>query len=308
MLALALASLQLMLDRGNQNGWFDSWETIIEAGVAISGCWIFVVHSMGTRLPLFHGTLLRDRNFIAAVFLMAAIGLANVALGALLPTMFQTIYDYSVTNTGLLLAPRGVGVIITMWITNLLVQKMDYRYIAVFGFLVSAYSLWTMTQWSLDQSYETIVISGFIQGLGLGFVFVPMQLIGFARLPVAYRMEGAALIALSRNLGGSFGISAIVTILARNTQVSHADIAANVTSYNIPGVDIGALADRFGSVGGSAMLMLDGMVSKQALMIAYLDNFYLMFWVLLAIAPLPLIAARPRPFVKEQQPVLMESH
>jgi DHA2 family multidrug resistance protein len=252
--------------------------------------------------------LLRDRNFMAAVFLMAAIGLANVGLAALLSTMYQNVYGYSVMDTGLLLAPRGAGVIITMWITNQLVLKMDYRYLAVFGFLVSAYAMLMMSHWSLDQSSGPIIVSSFVQGLGLGFVLVPMQLLGFARLPVQYRMEGAALVALSRNLGGSFGISAIVTMLARNTQVSHADIAANVTSFSIPSVDIGALADQFGSVGGSAMLMLDGIVSRQALMIAYLDNFYVMFWVMLAIAPLPLIAQRPPRFQKEQQPVAMASH
>jgi len=308
MLALALGSLQLMLDRGQQKDWFQSWEIIIEGAIAISGLWLFVVHSMRTRLPLFHGTLLRDRNFMAAVFLMAAIGLANVGLAALLSTMYQNVYGYSVMDTGLLLAPRGAGVIITMWITNQLVLKMDYRYLAVFGFLVSAYAMLMMSHWSLDQSSGPIIVSSFVQGLGLGFVLVPMQLLGFARLPVQYRMEGAALVALSRNLGGSFGISAIVTMLARNTQVSHADIAANVTSFSIPSVDIGALADQFGSVGGSAMLMLDGIVSRQALMIAYLDNFYVMFWVMLAIAPLPLIAQRPPRFQKEQQPVAMASH
>lgn len=308
MLALALASLQLLLDRGQQKDWFESWEIIIEAAIAIGGIWVFVVHSMQTKLPLFHGAMLRDRNFIAAMILMAALGLANVGLAAMLPTMYQSVYGYSVMTTGLLLVPRGVGVIITMWLTNQIIHKTDYRFISVFGFVISAISMWTMSRWSLDQSYETIVVSSFIQGLGLGLVFVPMQLLGFARLPVQYRMEGAALIALARNLGGSFGISAIVTMLARNTQISHADIAANVTSFSVPTVDIAALADRFGSVGGSAMLMLDGIVSKQALMIAYLDNFYLMFWVLLALAPLPLLAARPRPFSEPRERPLMDSH
>jgi DHA2 family multidrug resistance protein len=136
-----------------------------------------------------------------------------------------------------------------------------------------------------------------------------MQLLGFALLPVKYRMEGAALMALFRNLGGSFGISVIVTMLARNSQTSHSDIAANVTSDSFPGIDLSLLADRFSNVGGAAMTMLDGIVSKQALMIAYLDNFYMMFWVLLVIAPLPLIAARPRLIVeKAPERALMESH
>lgn len=309
MLALGLAALQLMLDRGEHKDWFQSWEIIIECAVAISGFWIFAIHSMRARTPLFHASLLRDRNFIAALGLMVVIGIASIALGALLPTMYQSIYGYSVTDTGLLLAPRGVGVVMTMWITDYLIRKMDYRYVATFGFLIAAFSMWTMTKWSIDQSYETIIASSMIQGLGLGFVSVPMQLLGFARLPVQHRMEGAALFSLFRNLGGSFGISVIVTTLARNTQVSHADLATNITSYSLPGFDLATLADRFGSFGGSGMLMLDGIVSKQALMISYLDCFYMIFWVMLLIAPLPLLAARPRPEGKDlQDGPLLESH
>jgi DHA2 family multidrug resistance protein len=309
MLALSLASLQLMLDRGQQQDWFDSWEIIIELAVAISGFWIFVVHSLRTHLPLFHSALLRDRNFIAAVVLMVALSIANVGLAALLPTMYQNVYGYSVMDTGLLLVPRGIAVVMMMVVTNYLISRTDFRYLAVVGFLISAVALWTMTKWSLDQSYETIIVSSFIQGLGMGLIFVPMQLLGFALLPVKYRMEGAALMALFRNLGGSFGISVIVTMLARNSQTSHSDIAANVTADSFPGIDLSLLADRFSNVGGAAMTMLDGIVSKQALMIAYLDNFYMMFWVLLVIAPLPLIAARPRLIVeKAPERALMESH
>ena len=150
-----------------------------------------------------------------------------------------------------------------------------------------------MTRWSLDQSYQTIVVSSVIQGLGLGFVFIPMNLIAFSGIPAEYRTEGSTIMSLSRNLGGSFGISAITTMLARNAQTSHADLTGNITSFSLPGIDIGALADSLGAMGGAGMSLLDGLVGQQALMIAYLDNFYMMFWLMLAISPLPLIAKRP---------------
>jgi DHA2 family multidrug resistance protein len=304
MLGFALASLQLVLDRGQQNDWFESWETIIEMSLAAGCFWVFLIHSRFTKIPLFHSALFKDRNFFAAMILMAALGIANVGLAALLPSMYQSVYGYSVMNTGLLMAPRGVGVMVTMWITNRLVNRMDYRFLSILGFVIVAYAMWTMSRWSLDQSYETIVVSSFIQGLGLGFTFVPMSLIGFAQLPVEYRMEGSALLALARNLGGSFGISVIVTMLARNTQVSHADLAGKVTSFSIPAVDVSALADQFGSFGAAGMGMIDNMVNQQALMIAYLDNFYLMFWVLLAIAPLPLIVKKPPRIVPDDHHTL----
>ncbi|HEX7857995.1 MAG TPA: DHA2 family efflux MFS transporter permease subunit [Sphingobium sp.] len=293
MLAVGLGALQLVLDRGQTKDWLQSWEIVIELCVALSCIWVFLIHSRLTRRPLFSGSLFRDANFNASLVLMVALGLANVGLSAMLPTMYQNVYGYSVMDTGMLMAPRGVGVVITMVITNHLMKRMDYRYIAVFGFLITAYAMWTMTQWSLDQSWDMIIWSSFIQGLGLGFVFVPMNMIGFSRLSIEHRMEGSAMMALARNLGGSFGISVMVTMLARNTQTSHADLTANITSFSLPSIDLPAITGRLGETGGAVMAMIDGLVSKQALMIAYLDNFTMMFWTLLIIAPLPLIARKP---------------
>lgn len=309
MLALALAALQLLLDRGQQNDWFESWETVIEFIVCVSGFWMFAVHSAQSLHPLFPKALFGDKNFFAALILMAALGLASVGLSAVLPGMYQSVYGYGVIDTGLLMAPRGVGVIVAMWITNrLIARNVDYRYVGVLGFGVAAYAMWTMTRWSIDQSYQTIVVSSFIQGLGLGLVFVPMNLIAFSRLPVEHRTEGSAIMSLARNLGGSFGISAITTMLARNTQTSHADLSGNITSFSLPGVDVSALADGLGAIGGAGMSMLDGLVGKQSLMIAYLDNFYMMFWLMLVISPLPLISKPPAPMPKgeKHQPMAME--
>jgi len=293
MIAVSLGALQLVLDRGQQKDWFESWEITIEMAVAISCFWMFLIHSRFVKQPLFHAILFRDRNFIAALGLMAALGIGNVGMGALLPSMYQSVYGYGVIQTGLLMAPRGVGVMCTLLMTNQIVNRIDYRYLSVLGFVIVAYAMLMMSRWSLDQSYETIVFSSFIQGLGLGLTFVPMSLIGFAQVPPEYRMEGSALLGLARSLGGSFGISAIVTMLARNSQTAHADLAANVTDSSIPGFDLSAMAERFGSFGAAGMAMVDATVSRQALMIAYLDNFWLMFWVMLAIAPLSLIVRKP---------------
>ncbi len=302
MLAVALGALQLMLDRGHGKDWLESPEIVVELCVTLSCFWMFLVHSRRTAKPLFNGSLFRDSNFNASLVLMAALGLSNVGLSAMLPTMYQNLYGYGVMDTGLLMAPRGMGVIVTMMLTNHLMRKLDYRYIAVFGFLITAFSMWTMTRWSLDQSSREIIMSSFIQGLGLGFVFVPMNMIGFSRLAVENRMEGSAIMALARNLGASFGISVIVTMLARNVQVSHADLVGGITSFSLPDMDIMAVADRMGSTGGAVMGMIDGLVNRQAMMIAYLDNFTLMFWLLLALAPLPLIAKKPPRLADMQDP------
>jgi MFS transporter, DHA2 family, multidrug resistance protein len=293
-LGLSLCSLQLMLDRGQGKDWFASQEVVIELVLALSAFWIFMVHSWGRKNPLFDPRLTRDPNFLMGLGFMVILGVANVALSSLLPTFFQTIYGYNVIETGRLMAPRGVGVFLTMLVTNRLMGKVDGRMMISIGYLLAAASLWMMTRWSLDMGSREIMIAGFIQGLGLGLVFVPVNLIAFSTLAPHFRTDGSMMMTLFRNLGSSFGISVIVTTLARNIQTSHADIAANVTSFNIPAIDPASTAATFGSVGNAAMAMLDGEVNRQAAMIAYLDNFYMLFWIVLCFVPLSWVLKRPK--------------
>ncbi|UVO52665.1 MDR family MFS transporter [Sphingomonas sp. SUN039] len=299
MLGLGLCGLQLMLDRGQNNDWFESRETVVELLFALSCFWVFIVHTRSVDHPLFEGAMVRDPNFLAALGFMAVLGVTNVALSSVLPTMYQNVYGYDVIDTGMLMAPRGCGVLLTMLITNRLMGKVDTRILISAGYLVAAASMWTMTRWSLDMGAQQIVVSAFIQGLGLGFVFVPINLIAFSTLLPRHRTDGTTLMTLFRNLGSSFGISVIVTTLARNMQTSHADIAGAVTSYNLP-VDPASTAAQLGSIGEAAMAMLNGEVTRQAAMIAYLDNFYMLFWLLLAIVPLPWLLKRPGGAIRQE--------
>lgn len=293
MLGLALGSLQLMLDRGQQEDWLQSTEIVVEILFSIGAFWVFYIHSRTVQTPLFDKALLRNSNFLVALAFMLIMGITNVALSSILPTMYQGIYGYSVMDTGLLMAPRGVGVVITMLICNRLIGRVDPRKLISSGFVIAAISMWLMTNWSIDMDARSIVLAGFTQGLGLGLIFVPANLMGFATLDPRYRTDGSTLMGLFRNIGSSFGISVIVTILARNMQTSHADIASNVTSFNVPGIDPASASAMLGDMGAAAMMMLNGEVSRQAAMVAYLDNFYMLFWLLLAFVPLSFIAKRP---------------
>ena len=283
-----------MLDRGQHNDWLESRETVIELLFALSAFWIFFVHTRTIAHPLFERSLFRDPNFLMGVAFMVVLGVTNVALSSVLPTLLQTVYGYDVMDTGMLMAPRGCGVFLTMLVTNRLMGKLDSRLMMSVGYVIAALSLWMMTRWSLDMGSDQILLAGFVQGLGLGFVFVPINLIAFATLAPAFRTDGTTLMTLFRNLGSSFGISAIVTMLSRNIQISHADIAANVTSFNLP-IDPATVTAQLGSAGATAMAMLDSEVNRQAAMIAYLDNFYILFWLVLAIVPLPWLLKKPKP-------------
>jgi MFS transporter, DHA2 family, multidrug resistance protein len=301
-LALGLAALQLMLDRGQQEDWLQSWEIIIELGVVIAALWIFAVHCATTRNPLFNRTLLANRNFVAGLAFSVVIGLMMFGIFALLPPMLQTLYGYPVYDTGVLLAPRGIGILIAMVIATRLAGLVDLRILIGTGFAITAGSMAMMTGWSLDMGSEPIIIAGFIQGLGMGLTFMPINAMAFATLPIQMRTDGASLLYLMRSLGGSLGISLTTTALTRGIQTSHQDLTGHITSSTFSTVDP-ATADRWGQAGDAAMMAANAEVTRQAAMIAYLSDFKLMMVVVLAFLPLILLLRAPRKGAAPPPPV-----
>jgi DHA2 family multidrug resistance protein len=293
LLAVALGSLQLMLDRGQQLDWFTSWEIRIEAGLCIACTWMFVIQIATAKHPLFNARMFTDRNFAFALFFMAVTGVLLLAGLALLPPLLQSLFGYSVLQSGYLTAPRGVGTLVSMMLAGRLTGRIDARLLIFLGIGLLAFSLWQMAGFTLIMGSQEIIVSGFVQGLGLGFIFVPLQALAFASLSASYRTTGAALLNLSRNIGGSVGISMVTFLLARNVQVSHADLAAHITPYSIPLADA-SIAQRLGQYGDSAVAMLDLEINRQALMIAYIDDFHAMMLVTLAAMPLVWLLRKAR--------------
>ena len=292
LLALGLSALQLMLDRGTDQDWFQSTEIWIEALIAMSATWVFLIHLFTGKNTLLDRKLVTNPNMAMSLILMMILGLMMTAVMALMPPLLQRIYGYDVLDTGILLAPRGVGVFVSMFIAGRLSGRFDPRYIIMTGMLIAAVSMWQMTQWSVVMGWEPIVISGTIQGLGMGLCFMPANMMAFATLDPKYRTEGASLLNLSRSLGGSVGISIVTALLGRNTQASHQDLASHITAASISPVDP-STADRFGELGQAGMMMLNAEINRQALMIAYLDDFKLIVYILLCSLPVILIMKPP---------------
>jgi DHA2 family multidrug resistance protein len=286
LLAIALASLQFCLDRGEQKDWFASWEIIIEAGLAIATGWMFLVHLITSEHPLFDRAMFKDRNFATSLVFMAATGVLLLAGLALLPPLLQTMYGYSVLQSGFLTAPRGLGTLASMLIAGRMTGKVDARILVGIGVILMGTSLYMMTGFAIDQPSRPVIMSGVVQGLGLGLIFVPLQTLAFETLPAKARTTGAALLNLSRNIGGSIGISVVSTELVRLTQVSHADMAAQITQRTLPTADPTLLQTVAPVAGPAALAYINGIITKQALFIAYLDDFKLMMIITFAILPL----------------------
>jgi len=301
-LSLAIGSFQLMLDRGQGNDWFSEPETWIEATVAVLALYSFVVHLLTTRhAPFVSPALFKDRNFLTGNLFIFIVGVVLFATLALLPPMLQSLLHYPVVLTGFVTAPRGFGTLAAMVVVGRMMGKVDTRYIIISGFLMTALSLWMMTGFYLQMDNTLVIWSGVLQGFGTGFVFMPLAAIAFATLSPHLRNEGTAVFSLIRNIGSSIGISAVTTLLTRNTQIMHSRLAENITPYgdSLPNGVSQTLSSTAGLMG------LDGAVTRQAAMIAYNNNFQLMLVITLCVVPLVFLL-RPVAAAKNAQPVVVE--
>jgi DHA2 family multidrug resistance protein len=293
MLALALAALQLMLDRGEQQDWFASWEIRIELGLAIAGFWMFFVHMFTASRPIFDRAMFADRNFSAGLMFMGVMGVMMFAGLALLPPLLQTLLGYSVLQSGFLTAPRGIGTLVSMIVVGRLTSRVDARLLVLTGLLLLSFSLWQMSGFSLQMDRKPIIVSGLVQGLSLGLIFVPMNTVAFATLEARFRTTAAALFNLSRSIGGSIGISIMTLLLARNIQQSHSDLASHITQYSLPPINP-VITQGLPPITDTAVAMMDAEINRQALMIAYIDDFWFMMILTLFAAPLLLLLKKGR--------------
>ncbi len=294
LLGLALGALQLMLDRGQHEDWFQSMEIWIEAGVCAAAGWMFVVHTLTAKKPLFDRSLFADRNFAIGLMFMMVTGVLLLAGLALLPPLLQQLYGYSVLQSGMMTAPRGVGTLISMLVAGRLVDKVDLRILVAAGLGLMGWSLHMMTGFAIEMGPNPVIWSGLVQGLGLGLVFVTMQSLAFATLAPAMRTHAASLLNLSRNIGGSIGISLVTSLLARNMQSAHADMAGHVTEQVLPSISQG-LATQFGLPIQSALALANAEITRQAAFIAYIDDFWIMMWLTFAAIPLVLLLRPAKP-------------
>ena len=292
MLSLCIASLQLFLDRGEQLDWFSSGEVMIEALVAASAAYLLIVHTFTAERSFINPRLFLDRNFAVSIFFIFIIGVTYLASLALMTPYLQTLMHYPVMTAGIVMGPRGLGTMVCMFVVGRLMGKVDTRWLLIVGFGVTAWAMNAMTSWTPDVSQWTIVSVGFIQGSGLGFLFVPITTIAFATLPAAMRGEGAGLTNLSRNVGSSVGIAVVSALLSENVQSNHASIASYVTPFN-HAFQAPAVLHSLDPMKAGGRAALDGIITLQATIIAYMDDYKLLLLLSLAAMPLVFLLRKP---------------
>jgi DHA2 family multidrug resistance protein len=293
-LSIAIGSLQLFLDRGEQNDWFSSSETWVEIIVMFVAFVYFIAHTVTTpaEKSFLDYRLLKNSNYVSGLVFIFIVGVVMFSVRALLPTMLESLLNYPVTTTGLVTAPSGIGTMASMFIAGRMIGKIDLRLLLLSGFLVTAISLWQMTGYTLDITEGDILWPGVIQGFGLGLVFVPLSAATFATLNPQIRAQGTAIFSLMRNIGSSIGISMVQALLVRGTSISHAALVEHVTHGN-PAWNNPAIASAYNLQRLSGAAALDGVVTQQAAFIAYLNDFRLMLYMTLGVIPLLLLMRAP---------------
>ncbi len=292
-LAVAIGALQLMLDRGEQLGWFDSSEIVTEAIVSAAAFYFFVAHSLTAATPFVRLELFRDRNFIAGCLFMIAIGVVLFGTMALVTPFMQNVIGYPILTAGLLLAARGIGTLGAMMIVGRLLAVVEARYLVFAGLVLASFTLNQMVGFTDQTSSQTIVVASVIQGFGLGLVFVPLSTVAFTTLPVHLRTEGTAILTLVRNIGSSIGISMVIAQLTSSTIRAHANLVEYITPFNnaLKAPDVSPVLSLMTDTGRA---LLDGLATQQAAIIAYANDFRLLMYLTLATLPFLILIGSAR--------------
>jgi len=284
MLALGVGALQLLLDRGADNFWFESTETWIELGLVISGIWVFIIHCLTADNPFIDIRIFKDLNFTLGSLFMFVVGITLFSGLALLPPLLQNLMGYPVIFSSIIMAPRGLATFFSMMIVGRLSGKVDARILMLFGTMLMAYSLYMMTSFNLQMDYWPVIWTGAMQGFGMGFVFVPLSTMAFATIAPKMRADGTAMFSLVRNMGQGVGISLVTAVLSTMIQVNHSELAERLTatSQNVLNQIPSLLTGN-----PQVVAIINGLVSQQGAMLSYLDDFWLM--MLLSVSAIPLI-------------------
>ena len=299
-LAVAIGSLQIALDRGEQQGWFESSEIIAEFVVSLVGFYYFFAHSLTTARPFIQFAIFKDKNFVGGCVFMAVMGLVLFSTMAVSSPFLQNVIGYPIITAGLLLATRGCGTFVAMMLVGRLMRYVEARTLIICGLSLTCLSLFYMTGWTDQTDVPSIVVISIAQGFGFGLVFVPLSTVAFLTLPNQLRTDGTAMLTLMRNVASSIGISIVIAQLTEGSRRAYAVLSQHVTPFNHPMQmpDVRGMMDMT-SDGGRALA--DLMVALQAQIIAFSQDYQMVMLFTLCAIPLAIMIGSTRASLRKQQ-------
>lgn len=305
-LSIAIGSLQLMLDRGEQLGWFDATEIWIEAGVSAAAAYFFIAHMLTWPTPFVPIEIFRDRNFVIGLCFMFVTGILLLASAALMAPFLQGVMGYPIVDAGWLLGTRGIGMAIAMLFAGRIMTTIGPRTMLFLGLALSAGSLYLSIDFSPDTMPRTIAWVSMVQGVGLAFLFVPLNTVALSTLPTAFRTEGTATWTLIRNLGSSIGVSIVIANLTNKTTLLRARLVESVTDFNQGLQD--PLAAQLNPATDTGRALLENMVNQQAAIMAYANDFKLMMVLCLLAIPFVFLIKPPANLFGTKPPPPSDAH
>ena len=298
-LAIAIGSLQLALDRGEQLGWLESNEIIGEFIVSAIGFYYFFAHSFTTSKPFIQFALFRDKNFVGGCVFMAVMGLVLYSTMALSSPFLQNVIGYPIITAGVLLASRGCGTFVAMMLVGRAMRYLEARTLIVCGLSLTAGSLFQMTGWTDQTGVNEIVVISIVQGFGFGLVFVPLSTVAFLTLPDHLRTDGTSMLTLMRNVASSIGISIVISQLTQGSRRVYAVLSESVTPFNhaMQMPNVRGMIDMSTDAGRA---MADAMVKVQAQIIAFSQDYQLVMIFILVSIPLTVMIGSTKATLRAQ--------
>jgi MFS transporter, DHA2 family, multidrug resistance protein len=300
--ALGLGALQIVLDKGQRDDWFESNFILVLSVVAAASLLFVIWWEWRHKDPIIDLHLFKERTFAVSNLLMFMLGFALLGSTLLLPLFMQTLLGYTAQLSGMALSPGGFVIMVMMPIVGLLLSRYDARYLLLFGLSMLSFSLFHMTRFTLGIDFKTAVFARMLQAVGLAFLFVPINTAAYAYLPREKNNAASGLMNLARNIGGSVGISFVTTMLDRRAQKHLADLTSHLTGANahfqamVRGIAQSLVAHGTNPADAQkqAYGVLQNMVQRQATLLAYIDNFYVLGFVILAMIPMVFLMKRTK--------------
>jgi MFS transporter, DHA2 family, multidrug resistance protein len=302
LISLGLGSLQIILDKGQREDWFDSNFIRLFAVLMLVGLIGGVIRELKAKEPVVDFRMLKDRNFAISTLAMFFLGFVLYSSTVLIPQMLQQLLGYPAELAGLALSPGGATIMFCMPIVGFLVSRVDTRYLITFGCTISASALLVMAGWNLSLDFKHAVLGRVLQSFGLAFLFIPINVSAFANVPREKTNMGTGIINLARNIGASVGIATVTTLLERRTQLHQVRLMDHVNNMNpalktkLAGFAAASISGGSSGPGGAAQAhgMLFNMIERQATMLAFVDNFKLLGVIFFGIIPIFFLLKRPK--------------